>query len=159
MDFASLACFFALAVTAHNLEEAVWLPRFSRDAKFFGPKVAPSVLRATLLALTLFAWLCVWAARKNDGVATYVLCGYALAMLLNVALPHLALTLALRRYAPGLATALLFDLPASLLLLRAALHEERIALATFAWAGPTTVAAIVAAIALCFAVGSRSRRA
>lgn len=112
------------------------------------------MLRATLLALTLFAYLCVWGARKNDVVATYVLCGYALAMLLNVALPHLALTLTLRRYAPGLATALLFNLPASLLLLRAALDGERIALVTFVWAGPATVAAIVTAIALCFVVGS-----
>ena len=44
-------------------------------------------------------------------MAAYALAGYALAMLLNVFVPHVLATLALRQYAPGTATALLFNLP------------------------------------------------
>jgi hypothetical protein len=112
--------------------------------------VSPKTLRFTLLALTFFAYFCAWGARRGHGFAAHVLCGYALAMLLNVVFPHLALTLALRRYAPGLATALFCNLPATLLLLRAALREGRIDFETFLWAGPATTAAIAAAITLIF---------
>jgi hypothetical protein len=73
----------------------------------------------TLLA-ALFA---VFAIHRNE-IGIYLLCGYALAMALNVFLPHVAATIALRRYAPGTATALLFNLPVCVMLLVAAGREQ-----------------------------------
>jgi hypothetical protein len=86
-------------------------------------------------------------------LADYLLSGYALAMLVNVVFPHLAATFGLRRYAPGTATAVLFNLPVTALLLQQAFAEGRIEPNTFLWAGPLTAIVIAMSIPVLFAAG------
>ncbi|MDR3441318.1 HXXEE domain-containing protein [Telmatospirillum sp.] len=157
MDWDALAWLFAGAVTLHNVEEAVLLPRWSRTVSRWSVPVATTDFRFAVVVLTVLAYACAWISIRGQLFATYVLCGYALAMLLNAFIPHLAATIALRRYAPGTATAFCFNVPVASLLLYGAVTQHRIEFVTFAWGGPLTVIAIVSAIPLLFALGRRLR--
>jgi len=79
--------------------------------------------------------------------------GYALAMLLNVVFPHFIATVVLRRYAPGIVTALLLNFPITFLLLRRAVLEKYVELPKFVWIGPLIVACILGSIPILFALG------
>jgi len=153
MQFVVLAQVFAVAVTIHNLEEAVFLPGWSRRAGRWHPRVGGGEFRFAVLVLTLAAYVCVWLAAMPSIVGTYLLCGYAFAMLVNVFIPHTFASLALRRYAPGTATALLLMLPSTGLLLRAALAEHRIEPWRLAWVGPAGIAVLLLSIRPLFAIG------
>jgi hypothetical protein len=74
----------------------------------------------TLVAM-ISAWLATVQGRASLGA--YLVTGYALAMLLNVLFPHVVASLALRRYMPGTATAVLLNLPVTIGLLLRAFRE------------------------------------
>jgi hypothetical protein len=76
-------------------------------------------------------------------------------MLLNVVFPHMIATVIMRRYAPGTLTALLFNLPVSILLLHQALQEGYVTWQKFIWAGPLVVVCIMVLIPIMFAIGTR----
>jgi Protein of unknown function with HXXEE motif len=65
-----------------------------------------------------------WGCRSGkEGLASYLLAGFAFAMLLNVIF-HVAATVGLHRYAPGVVTAVFINLPVmSYVLLR--MFQER----------------------------------
>jgi hypothetical protein len=71
-------------------------------------------------------------------------------MLLNVVVPHLIATIALRAYSPGTGTAVFLNLPVSWVLLHRVAREGHITTRTFAWAGPAVVAGILILIPLLF---------
>jgi hypothetical protein len=85
----------------------------------------------------------------------YFIAGYALAMVLNVVIPHLAATITLHTYAPGTATALLLNLPLGGWLVYRSLLEGYVEPTLFAVFGPITVLSIVASIPLLFAAGRK----
>ena len=157
MSFDIFAWLFAAAVTIHNVEEAIFLPDWSQTAGRWHAPIGAAEFRFAVVVLTLSAYVCAGLSTAGSVIGTYLLCGYALAMLLNVFIPHLAATAVMRRYAPGTATAVCLNLPITVLLIRRAVAEHRIALATFAWAGPLTVIVIVLSIPLLFAIGRRFR--
>jgi hypothetical protein len=169
MTFDALVWVFALAVTIHNLEEAVWLPAWSRRAwrRVEEAAVLPAWLRRAgrrraavgagefrfgVFALTLLVIVVAALAAAGSAVAAYLVCGFALGMALNAFVPHLAASAALRDYAPGTASGIFLVLPVAAATLFEAGAEGRIAWPTFAWAGPATILAIVAAIPLLFAL-------
>ena len=158
MSFNLFAWLFTAAVTIHNVEEAIFLPAWSQTAARWHAPIGAAEFRFAAVVLTLSAYVCVGLLTAGSMVGTYLLCGYALAMFLNVFIPHLAATAVMRRYAPGTATAVCCNLPVTVLLIRRAVVEHRIALATFAWAGPLTVVMIVLSIPLLFAIGRRLQR-
>lgn len=155
MDWSSLSWLFAVAVLVHNLEEAVWLPRWSRRAGRWQVPVGPGVFRFAAAVLTVMAFLAAWlSARGGAGsLGAYLLAGYALAMALNAIVPHGIATIALHRYAPGTATAVLFNLPLGVVIVYRALADGYVEPARFWIAGPATVIAIAASVPLLFAVG------
>ena len=153
MGFAALALAFCAAVTVHNVEEALFLPDWSRAAARFRAPVGAFEFRFAVAALTLVAYACAALAATGAAFGAYLVCGYALAMAANAFVPHLVATLALRRYAPGTATGLLLNLPIGAALVAAAAAEGRSAWATFVWAGPMTTVALAAVIPALFALG------
>jgi len=157
MDFVLLAWLFALAITVHNIEEALLLPDWSKTAGKWHRPVGVREFRFAVSVLTVLAYGAVgWAHLcGKESMGAYALSGYALAMLLNVLLPHVIATAATRRYAPGTLTALLFNLPVTILLLRQGFQEGYIHIQRFAWAGPLVVAGILASIPVLFAMGRR----
>lgn len=155
MDFVLLSWLFALAVTLHNLEEALFLPTWSRSAGRWHHPVGAPEFRFAVAVLTLFAYAAAYLAAigGKESVGSYLLAGYALAMLLNVLFPHVLATLVMRRYAPGTVTALLLNLPTTLLLLLRGLQDGYFQLHKLAWVGPLVVIGVLAAIPVLFAVG------
>lgn len=155
VDFQLLVWLFPIAITIHNLEEAIWLPKWTLSAGRWHPPVAPFVFRFAVAVLTLLAYLAAllaWLGGQNS-VGAYLVTGYALAMLLNVALPHLVATVATKRYVPGLATALVFNAPVTYALLQQALIEEYVAVKTVVWVGPLVVGAVLGSVPVLFAAG------
>ena len=111
---------FPTALTLHNLEEAVWFPAWSQHAAFWHSPVGASEFRIGVAILTLMGY-CVtyWSLRSGkECFGSYLLAGFAFAMLLNV-IYHVAATFGLREYAAGVVTAVFINLPVmSYLLLR-----------------------------------------
>ena len=157
MGFGILVLLFALAVTAHNLEEALLLPGWSGSAGRWHHPVGPREFRFAVSVLTALAYFVAYLAASGgkESLGAYLVTGYALAMLLNILFPHLLATVIMRRYAPGTATAFLLNLPITVLLLRQAIQGGYIQLSRFLWAGPLVVGAILGAVPVLFAIGRR----
>ena len=157
MDFTLLVWLFALAITVHNLEEAIWLPSWSKTAGRWHHPVNTGEFRFAVLVLTVLGYavaaLATFAGKESAGA--YLIAGYALAMLLNVVFPHLLATIVMRRYAPGTITALFLNLPVTALLLHQALREGYIHIQKFAWMGPLVVVCLLASIPILFALGRK----
>ncbi len=158
MSFSLLSWLFAAAITLHNLEEALWLPRWSQSAGRWHHPVGEREFRFAVGVLTAIAYIaaCLSVLGGKESKGAYLIAGYALTMLLNVFFPHLLATLIMRRYAPGTATSLLLNLPITVLLLYQGLQQSYIRLSTLIWAGPLVVAAILGTIPLLFAIGRRA---
>lgn len=161
-DFNVALWLFAAAVTAHNLEEALWLPAWSRrHAVRLAPPVGDAEFRLAVTVLTLLLYvLAGWATRSGPlSVAAYLACGYAFAMAGNALVPHAAGSVLLRTPMPGVLSGLLLVLPSSLLVLRAALEERWVLPGPLAWSAPLCALALLASLPALFALGRRILRA
>jgi hypothetical protein len=150
IDPAVAALLLALAVTAHDIEEMVWLPGF-RHPPALRLDVPAGAFRIAAVAIAVIFWAAALALVAGWPVGA-VLAGFAAAMVVNALVPHLALTVALRRYHPGTATALLLVVPAAVALLAAVDAPARLAGAAAGLAG------LAAALPLCLALGRRIER-
>lgn len=157
MDFVVLCWLFAVAITIHNTEEALYLPAWSVTAGRWHSHVSAPVFRFAVVVLTLAGYLLavLVTLMGKQSIPAYLIGGYALAMLLNVIMPHTVATLALRRYAPGLATGLILNLPVTAMLLYQGLSTGWITLETFVWVAPLVVLSILASLPILFAIGRR----
>lgn len=158
MAFDDLCWLFALAAAIHNLEEAILAPDWMRRTGWRIDVYGAPEFRFAVMAFTVGGFVLAALAEAGFATATYLLSGLALAMAINTIVPHLALSLAMRLYAPGTATGLLLVLPAALMLLRAGFEEDRLAPATFLWAGPLVALGVVGVIPLLLALGRRIAR-
>ena len=156
MNKISLIWLFVGAVAAHNLEEAIWLPRWSHQAGGWYNAVTSFQFRFAVSVLSVFAaFLATCASLWPMAWNLYGLSGYALAMAINVISPHLSATVALRRYMPGTATSLLLILPTSIPLLLAMCHDGSLSTWTFLWTGPAVAVGIALTIPILLSIGSR----
>lgn len=155
MTFVQSGWLFAIAAAVHNLEEAIWLPDWSQGAGRWHHAVGKAEFRFAVFVLTLLAVLSVALAtlQGKQSLGAYLVAGYALAMLLNVLVPHAAASLAMRCYMPGTATAVLLNLPVTIAVLALAIREGYIEQHAFLVCGPVIVVAIVALIPLLFWMG------
>jgi len=125
MSFKSLLWLFPIVITLHNAEEAIWLPGWSNRAGRWHAPVAPGVFRFAVAVFTALAFAVTWlsAITGKQTFWTYLVFGYMVAMLANVLIPHIAATVAMHTYMPGLATGVAFNLPALSCLAVLALRE------------------------------------
>jgi hypothetical protein len=157
MAYPILGWLFAFAVTLHNVEEAILLPKWSMSTGRWRAPVGEFEFRLAVAVLTLLAYGVAYLSSMQgpQAVATYALAGYALAILLNVFFPHVLATIVLQEYAPGTATALLFNLPVCSALLYVGVQDEYINVEKLAWYGPASVAVILAGIPILFLIGRK----
>jgi hypothetical protein len=125
MSFQSLLWFFPIAVTLHNVEEAIWFPEWTKRTRRWPVPVAPGVFRFAVAVLTILAFAVTWLSARSgkQSVWTYLVFGCMVVTLANALVPHIALTIAMRRYMPGVATAVAINLPLLSLLVVAAIRE------------------------------------
>lgn len=157
MTFQTAAWLFATAFALHNLEEAIFLPKWSRTAGWWSITVDPFAFRFAVSIISIVALFV--AAHADMALGVYILCGFAGTMIFNTFIPHLAATLVMRRYAPGAATGFLLVLPTATLLLREAFAQHRIKLDVFLWVGPLVALALLASVPVLFRTGRRLRAA
>jgi hypothetical protein len=155
LTFEQLFFLFPVAITLHNLEEAVLLPDWSQNAGPWHPPVRKIPFRFAVLVLTLlayvFAYLGFMGGKQSIGV--YLLSGYGLVMLVNVFFPHLLAAVWLGRYVPGLATGLLFNLPVCSALLFFVITNGYVSLWPLAITGSLFIFGILILIRLLFKIG------
>ena len=127
MRFQKLQWLFPIAVTLHNSEEALSMPKWvlahGRQIPFH-PGAARIWFGLLLLTLAAFAVTYLSARNGKESVWAYLLFGYMAAMLVNVAIPHIPATLAYGGYTPGVVTAILVNLPVMSILLFKAVREQ-----------------------------------
>jgi hypothetical protein len=133
-----LLLFFPLAITLHNIEEALWLPQWSENAGRFHRPAGKTEFHFALLIITALAYLATFLLLVFPGViiARWFFYGFLGAMMINALFPHLVATIALRKYAPGLLTGLLLNIPINAALIYLGVKEKMI---TF----PAVIAATV----------------
>lgn len=148
---------FPLAITLHNIEEAIWLPAWSKHAARFHAPVGAFEFRFAVTVLTLLGYIItLLSVRTGSGsIATGLFCAYCLAMLLNAFVPHLAATVILRRYAPGLATGLLLNVPVAAWLLHRAVSEGHVTVKLLSVCSAILIPALLISIPVLFAAGRR----
>jgi hypothetical protein len=127
MTFRKLQWWFPIAVTLHNAEEAIWMPRWSAShaAQLLVNPPGASEIIAALVVLTAAAFAVTYqsARRGPESIWAYLTFGYIVAMLANVFVPHVPAAIVFHGYAPGVVTAVLINLPVMSILLICMLRE------------------------------------
>lgn len=116
----ALKLIFLFGFTLHNLEEAIWLPEWSKQAKKFHEPVERNQFVFAVIIITLIGYLItlIDVLTNNYGSTfNYIYLGFIGMMGLNSIFPHLVATLLLKKYAPGLITGILLNLPISLVII------------------------------------------
>jgi hypothetical protein len=124
----------ALLLAVHNAEEAVMFPRYlplvrERVPDWARPVAAAITYEQMLIALAVATivplGITIWAVvRPRSAVALWSVLLIQTVVLLNVAAHVCSALFILRGYGPGLATALVVNLPFSLYVLRRATQEQ-----------------------------------
>jgi hypothetical protein len=151
---------FPIAFTIHNIEEALWLPEFSKRAgKYHKPvdtfEFVFAVTAITLMAVVVTVW---FYATGKQSIAGYLFFAINFGMFINVFFPHLIATIALRKYCPGLLTGVLLLLPTTAYLLWYGYQNRYYEFPMF-WLITIPFAGLVAgSIPLLFRVGNRLQK-
>ncbi len=117
---------FPVVFTIHNLEEAVYLPRWSESAGKFHKSVGAFEFRFAVIVLTAMSVVItiVFYMTGKQSIACYLFFAFNFGMLLNVFFPHLAATIVLKKYCPGLLTGVALLIPVTSYLLSIGYDKE-----------------------------------
>ena len=138
LSYTSVQWLVFVFLALHNLEEGLTMPSYFpriRDflrehapAGFASAAPTPTQFYAALAAATFFPLVLVLIATtgKPSRIKFYLVALVQAQVLLNVFVPHVPAAFALGGYAPGLATAVLFNLPFSVYFFRRSLRESRL---------------------------------
>jgi len=105
---------FLLGFSLLNLEEALWLPEWSKHAKKFHKEVRKNEFRFAVIIITAIGCLLTFQyfiLKDYFIIAKYIYLGFVLMMIVNVVFPHLISTILLKRYAPGTITGIILNAP------------------------------------------------
>lgn len=107
------ALFFCLAITLHNIEEAIWLPSWSQSSYAIQQPVASNEFHFAVIVITALAYLTAFFVVQfsHSQLAKYAFIGFLGSMIFNTFFPHLLSTIIMQAYAPGLITGLLLIVP------------------------------------------------
>jgi hypothetical protein len=149
-DAPTAAILFAVAVTFHNAEEWIWLPGFPNPPALRPP--SPFAFRFAVATVTLVFWALAGGLALGLPLEP-VLAGFAAAMIVNAAAPHLAASIWFNRYHPGTATAWLLVVPAALNALAAVDWAERFREPPFALGASAVLIVLAASVPLLIQLG------
>lgn len=145
-----------LAITLHNLEEAIWLPGWSEARTgSWHRAIGRWPFRFAVTVLTALAFLvATWAHLAGHGsVGHYLLACYALGQGLNVFFPHVAATTTTQTYMPGLFTGVCFVLPAASAFLYRAFMGKQLQASRFVVMAAVFIPLTILSIPLLFKAG------
>ena len=120
LDLTAIKLLFLMGFTIHNIEEAIWLPKWSRYAKRFHEPVGSNEFIFAVIMVTIIGYLITAAdfiIGSPGNFINYMYLGFIGMMGLNVIFPHLLATIVLKKYAPGLLTGIMLNLPFSIIII------------------------------------------
>lgn len=126
MNTPSIYLLFLFAITLHNIEEALWIPRWSRYTEKFGKQVSGDEFHFAVLVITILAYLAtgLFIFFSENLILKYFFFGFMGAMMFNIIFPHLILTIILKKYSPGLITGVLLIMPFNSLIIISSLNNS-----------------------------------
>lgn len=108
---------FLMAFTLHNIEEGIWLPKWSKYAGKYHPQVANNEFHFAVMVITLLGYILTFiflVSGNSNEIIKYLYLGFLLMMCFNALFPHIIATIVLKKYAPGTLTGILLNLPIGL---------------------------------------------
>lgn len=111
---------FLLGFSLHNIEEALWLPQWSKHARKYHKEVSANEFRFAVIIVTAIGYLLTFQYfifAPSFTLSKYIYLGFILLMVGNVIFPHLIATLVLKKYAPGTITGVLLNAPLGIYIL------------------------------------------
>lgn len=120
MEGCMIEMLFLLGFSLHNIEEALWLPQWSKRARRFHREVSENEFRFSVIIVTAVGYLLTFQYYIWSDVyawSKYVYLGFVLMMVINAVFPHLLATIVLKSYAPGTITGLMLNVPVGLYIL------------------------------------------
>ncbi len=149
--------FFPMAITLHNLEEAIWLPEWSLHAERFHKPIESNEFYFAVIVVTILAYLATFLAIVCFSIWPFkqLFFGFLGAMILNTFIPHLAATIVLRRYSPGLLTGLFLLVPINSTLVAQAIGVGMLQWLEFVVATVVVAILLVSLLPLLFRLGKK----
>ncbi|QBK24508.1 HXXEE domain-containing protein [Ureibacillus thermophilus] len=157
MDF-YLVALFCIAITLHNMEEALWLPKWSQQASKFHKPVTPSEFHFAVFVITMLAYLSAFYFyfMPASELAKWFFIGFIGSMIVNAIFPHLIATILLKRYAPGLLTGLFLNIPINSFIIVQMLQNNYITWTELILSTIAVGSLLLALIPLLFKAGERT---
>jgi hypothetical protein len=153
-DYRKFIPVLAVTETIHNAEEAVWLPAWSQTAGIWHPPVGAFEFRFAVIAVTLVVYSVIcYFVRHDNTFARYIMSGALVMILFTVFVPHLAASVVLSQYAPGVISGVLLNIPVSVYLLRRGVKEGLFGAKTIVFGAIGFTVAIGLLLPALFAVG------
>ena len=119
---------FLFGFSLHNIEEAIWLPKWSKYARKFHREVNDNEFRFAVVIITAIGYLLTFQYlifSTDYQISKFIYLVFISMMIINVIFPHLAASIILRRYAPGTATGLLLNAPIGLYIILNGVNNSR----------------------------------
>ncbi len=148
---------FLFAISLHNLEEALWPPQWSGQAGKFHKKVEAQEFHVAVMLVTLLAFVStsLWLLFPAVFVFKYFYFGFLGAMVINTFAPHLAATVVLRKYSPGLLSGLCLLVPVNVTLMVYGVNDGVVSAEGLLVATALTGACLLAILPLFFYLGRK----
>jgi hypothetical protein len=113
---------FILGFSLHNIEEAIWLPQWSKNTKKFHKEVSANEFRFAVIIITAIGYLITFQYflfAHEVSISKYIFLGFVLTMMINVIFPHIISSVVTKKYAPGTLTGVLLIWPVGIYILYA----------------------------------------
>ena len=108
---------FLMSFTLHNIEESIWLPKWSKNARKYHPTVENNEFHFAVLVITVIGYILTFLFviyGSHNLFIKYLYLGFIFFMCFNAIFPHLIATIFLKKYAPGTLTGLILNVPIGL---------------------------------------------
>jgi hypothetical protein len=146
---------FPIVFAVHNIEEALWLPKYSKTAGKYHKPVETFEFVFALVMITLLATIItvLFYMTGKQSIHCYLFFAFNFGMFINVFFPHFAATIALKRYCPGLLTGIMLLAPTTVYLLLYGYNNGYFDLPKFWLITIPFAALVVGSIPILFKVG------
>ncbi len=119
---------FIIGFSLHNIEEALWLPKWSKSAGKYHKEISVNQFRFAVIVITIIGYLFTFQYflfSEKYMLSKLLYLSFVAMMVLNVIFPHLLATIVMKKYAPGLITGVLLNMPIGLYLIIENINDKK----------------------------------
>ncbi|WP_432405716.1 HXXEE domain-containing protein [Wukongibacter sp. M2B1] len=156
-DILNIVYIFPIAITLHNIEEALWLPEWSQHAAKYHKPVKRNEFHFAVLCVTILAYLISFSYAFNSHIEIikYAFWGFVGAMVINAIFPHLIATIVMRKYALGVLTGMFINIPCFSLMITYAIKNDLISVRELIISTVIVGGVLISILPVLFAIGRK----